>query len=192
MHIFGVPMDVLTALTALPKTPFFFLRHGETDWNKTGLAQGQTDIPLNGSGRDQASRALPLLTGHGIGRIVSSPLKRALETAEILNWSLALPLETHPGLMERSFGPYEGKPWNRDWYHGGPGDGAEPEPAFVERVITTAVEVLARPGPVLLVSHGGVFRIIAELLSALPDARSANAVPFRFDPPKDGSGCRGP
>ena len=176
-------MDLLTALTALPNNQFYFLRHGETEWNKSGLAQGQTDIPLNDAGRDQARLALPLLTGHGIRRIITSPLKRASETAEILNRSLALPLETHPGLMERFFGPYEGKPWNPGWYHGGPGDGAESETDFMERVMTTLVDVHERPGPLLLVSHGGVFRIMAELLSALPDARSANAVPFRFDPP---------
>ena len=179
-------MDVLTALSALPKAAFFFLRHGETDWNKQGLAQGQTDVPLNDAGRDQAGLAKSLLGGHGIAQLISSPLVRAFETAEIVNRALGLPLDRHPGLMERSFGPFEGKPWNPAWYHGGPGERAELETVFTERVMTTLVELLARPGPLLLVSHGGVFRIIADMLCALPDARTANGVPFRFDPPAEG------
>jgi broad specificity phosphatase PhoE len=179
-------MDTLTALSALPKGRFYFLRHGETVWNKQGLAQGRTDIPLNQAGRDQADQARPLLDGHGMARIITSPLSRASETAEIINRTLNLPMDYHSGLMERSFGPFEGQPWTPAWYHGGPGEGAEPEPAFVERIMTTLVELLERPGPLLLVSHGGVFRIVADLLCALPEARSANAVPFRFDPPADG------
>ncbi len=176
-------MNLVTALTAVPKRRFFFLRHGETDWNRDNLAQGQTDIPLNDSGREQARLALPLVQNQGIATIIASPLKRAFETAEILNGVLSLPLDTDPGLMERAFGPFEGKPWNPGWYRGEPGDGAEAEHDFMERVMTTLVPLLDRSGPLLLVSHGGVFRVMAEMLCALPDARSANAVPFRFEPP---------
>ncbi|MBT4739275.1 MAG: hypothetical protein HOH20_11635 [Rhodospirillaceae bacterium] len=50
-------MDIQDTLAALPRVPFFFLRHGETDWNKNRLAQGQTDTALNDTGRDQASSA---------------------------------------------------------------------------------------------------------------------------------------
>ena len=177
-------MDVLTALTALPKVPFYFLRHGETDWNKNRLAQGQTDIPLNQTGRDQADQARPLLDGHGIARVIASPLSRAYETAEIVNRTLALPLDRHPGLMERAFGPYEGKPWVSGFVDSEPGAGAEPRNAFMERILTTLVELLERPGPLLLVSHGGVYGIMVEMLCALPKARASNGVPFLFDPPK--------
>ena len=175
-------MDVLTALQALPKAPFFFLRHGETDWNRGRLAQGQADIPLNQAGQDQADQARPVLDGHGAVRIITSPLKRASETAEIVNRTLNLTIDRHSGLMERSFGPFEGKPWVSGFVDSEL-EGAEPHPQFMERILTTLVEALERPGPPLLVSHGGVFKIIVELLCTLPDARAANAVPFRFDPP---------
>ena len=177
-------MDVLTALEALPKTPFFFLRHGETAWNKDRLAQGQTDIPLNQTGRDQAEKTRPVLDGHGAVRIFTSPLKRAAETAEIVNRTLKLPIEHHSGLMERYFGPLEGKPWASGFVESEPGGDAEVRSLFKERVLTTLVELLERPGPLLIVSHGGVFLILVEMLCALPKARAANAVPFRFDPPK--------
>lgn len=176
-------MDIETALKALPKTPFFYLRHGETDWNKNRLAQGQTDIPLNQTGRDQAEKARPLLKGQDIRRIISSPLSRAFDTAETVNRDLNVQIERHPGLMEQHFGPYEGKPWTDNMLSGDLGNGAEPKDAFYLRIATTLVETLERPGPVLLVGHGGWFRAAVELLCHLPSVRAPNAVPFRFDPP---------
>jgi len=176
--------DPRTALSAVPKVPFFFLRHGETDWNNEAKAQGQTDIPLNQVGRDQASTAIPLLQDQGIARIVTSPLERAADTAAIVNGALSLPVDRHAGIMERAFGPYEGKPFDRAWYEDGPGNGAEEHAPFNLRILSALVEILDRPGPVLLVSHGGVFRAFGKLLCALPAARAGNAIPFRFDPPE--------
>jgi probable phosphoglycerate mutase len=178
--------DLRTALSALARRPFYFLRHGETEWNKQALAQGQTDIPLNQAGRDQASDATPLLTGHGLKRIVTSPLSRAADTAAIVNGALSLPLERHAGLKERAFGPFEGKPFDRGWYDSGPGQGAEEHEPFNLRIISALAEILERwPGPVLLVSHGGVYRAFGKILCKLPAARAPNAVPFRFDPPAE-------
>lgn len=176
-------MDIETALKALPEVPFFYLRHGETDWNKNGLAQGQTDIPLNQTGRDQADRARPLLVGQGIRRIITSPLSRAYDTAETINRDLNVPIERHGGLMEQYFGPYEGKPWEDHMYGGDLGNGAEPKDAFYQRIGLTLVETLERPGPVLLVGHGGWFRAAVEILCHLPSVRAQNAVPYKFDPP---------
>lgn len=176
-------MDVETALKALSKVPFYYLRHGETDWNKNRLAQGQRDIALNQTGRDQAELARPLLKDHDIRRIIASPLSRAYDTAVTVNRDLNVPIERHNGLMERAFGPYEGKPWNDIFYGDRPPEGIEPSDVFSRRVATTLVEVLARPGPVLLVGHGGWFRVAAYLLCGLSSARAPNAVPFKFDPP---------
>lgn len=176
-------MDVVTALAALPRVPFYFLRHGETEWNKKRLAQGQTDVPLNQTGRDQAEQARPLLDGRGITRMIASPLSRAYETAEIINRTLSVPIDRQDDLKERFFGPFEGKPWVSGFVDSEPGQGAETRAAFSERILTALVVLLERPGPLLLVSHGGVFGITVEMLCALPKARAANGVPFRFDPP---------
>ena len=51
----------------IPLTPFWFLRHGETDWNARGLSQGNVDIPLNAVGRAQAERAAVALQGLSTG-----------------------------------------------------------------------------------------------------------------------------
>ena len=69
---------------ALNPIPFWFLRHGETDWNAQGLSQGRTDIPLNAIGLMQAARAAEAMRGRGIATIVASPLDRAYRTAEIV------------------------------------------------------------------------------------------------------------
>ena len=65
----------------LTRRAFWFLRHGETDWNARNLSQGNTDIPLNEVGRAQAVNAAKLLRTRGIRSIVSSPLSRAHDTA---------------------------------------------------------------------------------------------------------------
>ena len=86
---------------SLNPTAFWFLRHGETDWNAEGLSQGHTDIPLNAVGITQARRAALALVDRGIATIIASPLSRALHTAEILAEALALPVATDAGLRER-------------------------------------------------------------------------------------------
>lgn len=178
------PTDLQAVVSALPATPFFFLRHGETDWNKNRLAQGQTDIPLNDVGRDQASLANPLLVGHSITKLVSSPLSRAYETAKIVNRALGLTIVRHSGLMERGFGPAEGKPWTAGFVESDLGEGSEALADFRTRIVLALSDVLTRhPGPLLLVSHGGVYGAFAQILAAIPDARAPNSVPFCFDPP---------
>jgi len=84
------------------------LRHGETDYNRQGRYQGSTDIELNESGKDQANVAAKNLTGFEIDHIVSSPLKRALETAESVSITLKIPVEINADFVERNMGLYEG------------------------------------------------------------------------------------
>jgi len=76
----------------LPHHPFYFLRHGQTDWNLQGRLQGHTDIPLNATGLDQAHAAADMLADQGIDIIVSSPLVRALKTAAIISERIDRPI----------------------------------------------------------------------------------------------------
>lgn len=87
------------------------VRHGATDWNETGRLQGWTDTELTPRGREQATTVATRLTAtHEISRIVSSPLSRATETAEILAAHTDVhPVVTDSGWRERSFGAYEGE-----------------------------------------------------------------------------------
>ena len=73
----------------LTETTFYYLRHGETDWNKEHRMQGATDVPLNATGVAQAHRAKEALRGRHVETICCSPLSRAYDTAMIVNEVLA-------------------------------------------------------------------------------------------------------
>ena len=90
-------------------TTLALVRHGQTDWNAQRRLQGSTDIPLNDVGRGQARDAVAVLSGYEWDAIVSSPLSRAAETANLIAAGLGLGVDRRvPDLAERSFGPAEG------------------------------------------------------------------------------------
>ncbi|MEV7607136.1 histidine phosphatase family protein [Paenarthrobacter sp. NPDC089322] len=90
-------------------TTFALVRHGQTDWNAERRLQGATDIPLNDIGRGQARDAVAALSGYEWDTIVSSPLSRAAETADLIAEGLGLSVARRvPELTERSFGAAEG------------------------------------------------------------------------------------
>lgn len=89
--------------------PIAFIRHGQTDWNFAQRIQGSTDIPLNDTGRQQARGIIERLDASRWDVVVSSPLSRARETAQILADGLGLDLgPAIPELQERSYGEAEG------------------------------------------------------------------------------------
>ena len=86
------------------------LRHGETDWNRQSRFQGQIDVPLNATGRQQARQAAAFLRRSPIRRAYSSPMTRPRETAElVLEHHSGAPLATCEGLLEIGHGLWEGK-----------------------------------------------------------------------------------
>ncbi len=103
----------------MPGFSLYYVRHGETDWNREGRLQGRRDVPLNATGRRQAAACGPILD-HLIGRdggraagyaYVSSPLVRARETMELMRAALGLDRQAYlidPRLTEISFGRWEG------------------------------------------------------------------------------------
>ena len=82
---------------------FFFLRHGETSWNREHRTQGREDVPLNSNGLDQARRACDLVRGLRIATLCASPLRRALDTAVLLQTSLGCKLDVIDDLAECSW-----------------------------------------------------------------------------------------
>ena len=84
----------------------YIVRHGQTDWNKLGKNQGQTDIPLNETGINQAYELKEVLKDYNFDLVFSSPLKRALETARIVVGDKVI---TDDRLKERGNGILEGK-----------------------------------------------------------------------------------
>lgn len=173
-------------MIALASTPFWFLRHGETDWNAQNLSQGNIDIPLNPTGVAQAHQAAARLRNRGITTIVSSPLSRAYDTARVTADVLGLPVSVDEDLREVSFGVNEGQPmsdWFAEWVTGH----STPERAesFVNlrtRAVNAVNRALMLPAPVLVVAHGALFRALRASMGLEPNVRTPNATPFWCEP----------
>ncbi|WP_299093247.1 histidine phosphatase family protein [uncultured Metabacillus sp.] len=89
-------------------TSICIIRHGETDWNAIGKLQGRTDIPLNETGVFQAEECAEFLKEFQWDVIVTSPLKRAKQTAEIIKRKIDVPLIEMEEFVEKGFGHAEG------------------------------------------------------------------------------------
>jgi broad specificity phosphatase PhoE len=170
----------------------YFIRHGETDWNAEARLQGQRDVPLNAVGRVQAeevaARLRGLVPGYGELDYVASPLGRARDTMERLRAAIDLPANCYrldSRLMELSFGSWEGLTWReiraresnmttvraRDkWTFVPPG--GESYAMLVDRV-APAVADLTRD--TVIVSHGGVARVLLHLLGNVPPHLASSA-----------------
>ena len=150
-----------------------FIRHGQTDWNRDGLLQGSSDIPLNDTGRAQARDALMTLRSLPWDVVVSSPLLRARETAQIIADGLGIPLgPAYDGLVERDYGELEGTPssdaierWpDRDY------PGAESLDSVATRGSLALLEIAADypDRSVLIVCHGTIIRYTLARLARRP------------------------
>ncbi|MBE7212639.1 MAG: histidine phosphatase family protein, partial [Gluconacetobacter diazotrophicus] len=173
--------------------PYWYLRHGETDWNARGLSQGRSDIALNATGISQSARAAELMARHWddhspVRRIVSSPLMRAHRTAQLVAEAIEresgvrLPISTDPDLQEVCFGVQEGQPMG-DWYDGWIAgdftpDGAEPFAELRARACDAVDRATAGEGTALIVCHGAMFRALRASMGLPANVRLGNAVPL--------------
>jgi broad specificity phosphatase PhoE len=146
-------------------TEIVLVRHGETEWSRTLKHTGTTDVPLTDLGKRQARFVGRALAGRLFGRVLSSPLQRALRTCR-----LALPEfepELRDELVEWDYGAYEGittaeirqtvPDWTV-WSHGAPGgETADQVGARVDRVIA---ELRETQDDVALFAHGHVLRVL--------------------------------
>ena len=87
---------------------WYLVRHGETDWNKTGRTQGHLDVPLNATGRRQAELLAKGLDGVEFAGIYSSDLARTYESAQLITAGRDLEIATDPDLREFAYGTWEG------------------------------------------------------------------------------------
>lgn len=161
-------------------------RHGQTAHNASGRLQGQVDIPLNARGREQAQALARTLARQDVDVIVSSPLGRALATAQACGEALGLPVSTDPALLERSFGTWEGltgeeirSRWPREheaWraHQDVEGLGIEDRADVALRFARACLGMLSRhPGQtVLVVAHGAAITLgISALIGLDPASR---------------------
>jgi uncharacterized phosphatase len=155
----------------LTNTVLGLLRHGQTDWNIDFRLQGITDIPLNETGLSQARVAATMLGRGSWDAIVSSPLSRALATAEIVSETNELgPVAIEPLLLERSFGEAEGMR-HEEWKLAFPDQNLVPGCETLEHLSARAWQLLDRLAVdyagqrVLAVSHGALIRKLLKLVS---------------------------
>lgn len=150
-------------------TTVYLVRHGETDWNTERRMQGQTDIPLNEKGTQQAEACGAALHPGDYDVVISSHLQRAHKTAEIINRYLRLPAEVMEDFAERSFGDAEGMTLEerRTLFPDHDYPNQEPIDIFSERIMSGLDKVHQKHlnQNVLLVAHGAVIYRILSIIS---------------------------
>lgn len=174
------------------------IRHGQTSGNKEGRLQGQrNNEPLTPEGVKEVEALIPLLADTPVHALYSSPLTRARETAEIFARVFSMPMVERKELMERDFGTLSGKTWDeiaalghislkeRDkalCYDYRPFDGENAE-GVKTRIILLVNELLEkqREHTVLCVTHGGIVRILYDVLGVEQPAHNKNAALHRFE-----------
>jgi phosphoserine phosphatase len=164
-------------------------RHGETPWNQLGRYQGHTDIPLADSGEAQARRLAARLRDVGIVKAVSSPLSRAVRTAQLILDQRPLVLQHDEGFKEIGHGQWEGKlvseieqshpqllaQWRDEPHADLPaGPGAETLGQVLDRswlALKRSTEMLGEKETLLVVAHDAVNRVLLCKILGLPLSR---------------------
>ena len=153
----------------------YLIRHGETDYNNSLRFQGQTDIPLNQKGIEQAESAADFLRNIPLQAIYTSTLIRAKTTAEIIARAKGMELQETDALREMSFGIWENmntkdiqKKYAKEWkdFFANPANTKIPQGESMsdaqKRVYPVVQEILDQypEGDVAFVAHGGIIRVL--------------------------------
>lgn len=174
----------------------YAVRHGLTECNKRDILNGRIDEPLAAEGIEQA-KMLALAIPNSVRHLYSSPMLRARQTAEIITSECSLPIYFHDGLQEVDLGRFTGKSWTEIEFgeefkekHRSVQYDYRPEGESVADVKRRVLSFLRRiqeihgDGETLLVTHGGIIRILQLLESSLPKLPSThvkNAFLYVFD-----------
>ena len=161
------------------KNRIWLVRHGETEWSKSGQHTGRTDIPLTAIGEQQGQALGRHLAGHQFALVLTSPLSRARETCRLAGFSAAA--EVSEDLLEWNYGIYEGRttaavraeqPGWSIWTTSIPkGETVEQVGERVRRVLARADAV---DGDVALFAHAHLLRILAACWIGLPPIHGRN------------------
>ncbi len=167
----------------------YLIRHGETEWNKTGRYQGSTDVELSALGLQQAEKTKDYFQSIPLDGVIASPLQRARITAQGIADTHHLPLELVPALQELCFGDWEGKTFGEidtlwpgmmdEMYHHPDKLRLPHGESFLDcqkRTMAFIHELLQRGDNKIyaIVSHGAALRTIICAMIDIPLARSWN------------------
>ncbi len=164
-------------------TKLIIVRHAETDWNKELKYQGQQDIVLNDTGKEQAVKLSNYLSDSNIDTIYSSNLKRAYSTAKKINKFHNLKIKQEKELREIDFGKWEGmtyskikahypeilKKWNQNPTLISPPAGEDLK-RFKLRIVNVFAEIVEenREKNILVVTHGGAIKAYLTFILGIP------------------------
>ncbi|KPI14648.1 Phosphoglycerate mutase [Actinobacteria bacterium OK074] len=156
------------------------VRHGETEWTRTGQHTSWTDLPLTRHGEEEAKSLAPHFAGQTFALALTSPLERAVRTAELAGLTGT---ETDPDLHEWDYGAYEGiatvdiHRTRPEWVlwrdgvppspEGHPGESAKEVGARADRVLSRVAAALP-DGDVVLVAHAHFLRVLTARRLGLP------------------------
>lgn len=172
----------------------YLLRHGRSLGNANGFLQGQQDSPLTDEGRHQARMLAKRWQVEKIhfDLILTSPLSRARDTAEIIAASLGAPVEIDDLLMERDAGSLSGAPVNRQEelendhpfttpYQSFSGDGEGDWQLFLRAGQVLHKLLQRKSGSYLLVSHGGLLNQLTHAILGITPQANRQGVRFKLD-----------
>lgn len=163
-------------------TRIYLVRHGETEFNRMGVFRGRFDVDLNEVGLKQARETADALAGEGIEFILSSPLKRALVTAETISGTLGVECELDEAFNNINLGSWQGVPkkkvmekYPEEWKRWA----TEPEHLVVpggesveevkERASARLLEIVnSRDGAFAIVTHRSVIKVLAAFMLNVP------------------------
>ena len=178
-------------------TRFCLIRHGQTEWNLEGRYTGQSDVPLNQTGRAQADILAQQLHDQSFAAVYSSDLKRAKETADIIATSVHLPVTVEPRLREINQGEWEGqladviKAHYAELWQQRNADPACVRPPGGETVgevaqrVVAMLDDIARIHPnatVLIVSHGLALATVICKVNSIPIGQAYSVIPDNTEP----------
>lgn len=180
----------------------YLVRHGETERSARGAYSGRAEVALTDHGREQAEVAAERLKGSGVDAVVSSPLSRAVHTAEAIAAATGAPLTVDERLTEVDYGPLEGydrhvardvfgepfAAWRADPM-GSPLKGTEPLVDALERARSATAEAIAAHTAPVLVGHQGILRMVLVALGGIDggdyfDTRFEEADPMEIEAPR--------
>jgi broad specificity phosphatase PhoE len=159
----------------------YLVRHGMTDYNRIGRFQGQSDVPLNETGRKQARELALRVADLGLKSLWASPLARTRQTAEAVSVHIGLPIRFDERLMETDTGV-----WTDRYYEDMKREDPEAHQGFVtaaedfafeggesyaeqgDRVMAALADVERGPKPALVVCHGMVMRLAVSRRTGKP------------------------
>lgn len=172
----------------LPLKHFYMIRHGQTEANEAQIMAGSLDSPLTDMGKDQARAVQNTVKTLEIkpSAIIHSNLSRARDTAAIINEALNVPMYEEPDVAELHAGDWEGVPYDEcsDLLSGWPTPpNGESFDEFCARIKRGKRNVLNQhDGPILIVSHGGVFRALGGLYGLKTPGIFRNCHLYEFQP----------